>query len=230
MSKSQVTPAEHKYCTSYHIDKKQKKKQKTRHCVLKVMNQSALLLAQMDEMQMLIQPCARCAAQSTHCVWEHYTALRLKETPKCNEASKMFAQIDEKLEVLRVMGYQRIFDVCHKIRTNRNGIFETVYVWNLCALTGMMSGENVCVTDLSVNTCVPVMVNSIYKQFVYCLWLCYAVRELEACSGEDNTEHVQSDEEKLQHNYQASLVYCRALKHVHDVLDSSIDKLGIVLK
>lgn len=141
----------------------------------------------------------------------------------------MFAQIDDKLEVLRVMGYQRIVDVCHKIRTNRNGVFEAVHVWNLCAFTGIMSSENVCVTDLTVATSVPIMVNVIYRQFVYCLWLCCVVRELEACAGDDNTEHEQCDDEQCERDYEAMLPYCRALQHVHEVLDSSIQKLGIVL-
>ena len=172
-----------------------------------------------DEIDAFMQPCSQCEANGTHCMAVYCLALRSNSTPQCARAGQFLARIEDKLQILRNMGYKRILDVCDKIRQNNTGLFPVVHAWNLCALSGMMCSENICVTDPSTSVHVPVLINPIYKNFVHSFWLCHMVREFEV-KGEPDGADITSDTALSQ--------YCYAVIYVHKVLDTSIHKLGII--
>lgn len=85
------------------------------------------------------------------------------------------AHMQNLLEQLSALGYKRIAAVCRSVTENVEGVFPRVIMCTVCCLTGLQVDDSIEVRiDKQFFN-----VDSKYKQFIYSLWLCRHMRQIE---------------------------------------------------
>ena len=172
---------------------------------------------------MTVSTSAQLANDDIDCMRQYISAVRACKDSKDNTGlsdsmtttQKTIDDVLRKIHCLNDMGYERIAQLCLNVVNNTDGLFSKVQCWNVCALTGMTCNN---VIQIRHNDKVN-FVHPMFYQFVVSLWLVTRIKHFE-CEQHSNVHHeVDLDS--------TAAKYTSALRHVHNVLDATMQKFHI---